>query len=1156
MKHLAKSTIVIICFILTFGAVVASPIRSAWIDPSSSDRLIVEFEKAVLVSNAEGFRLVGGAARIEKLLSGSRTQQLIFQLTDYVLPDDQFSLLYWAGLGDATIDNQIVSDIEDVKVNNSVGRYAGRGTLYYVSSSDGNDTNKGLSDTAPLYSISRAQAIAEPGDFILLKRGNIWNTRVIVTKSGQADQYITYASYGKGAKPIIYSKLSGIDKIRGHKVTMATFAIRGADYIQIDNIHVKTDGKGTNRTKDDGIQIGDGSKYTVVSNCVAEGIQSHGYYGIRVTVDGLPNTTRPEVVNCEVFNYYANIGTQIWPYDGKHGIEEGGKIENCISRDPIKPNDIVPYVWENLFINRGDFHGFTIRKNKVYRYSTSGIETFGARNVIIEYNEIYDPLDFDRGGRGIKAGGASLTTSGDRFYSDNIIVRYNKVYNIIQGASKPEKLTAVDGTNTKSGKIYGNLIYNVRGHGIKIPGELNEQGWEVYNNTVLDCDLDAIQIYTNGKHAANVRINNNILQGDKHDINCIVKGTSEKVSGANNLLLTGTVGGSYQGQNDIKSAPSKLFVNSSQHNYHLAPGAVAIDAGVSVDSYTHDLDGNRIIGRPDLGAYEYTDGQIVPTPAPAPAPAPPAPSPSPSPGDEGDQGKVNYRYYEGSWSSLPDFDQQKVVKQGTVSNFDLGVRQRDYDFGIVYDGSIDIATAGTYTFYTASDDGTKLYINGKQIVNNDGLHSKQEKSGTITLTKGKHNIELQYFERSGKEILEVWYAGPGISKKRIPSSVLSPEKKNNPPVNQPIAPEAPSASADAWLESECANSIGNVWQLINDGKASGGSYLSVKSGNISPSSAPTGSDDAVVFNFSVSQAGQYKIFTRHWAQNEGDDSFWIQINDGSWIAAHVGANRGAFVWAQLKSTTYALKKGNNQIKVAFREPNARLDKIYVTLTGGAPSDKGGSATNCSASPAPVSPPSAPTNGTVSVNIQDETVTLPQKQVTLGGSGNGPNPFRAYQWEQLSGPSVRMEDQNTANAQLYDLQVGTYMFRFTATDSEGNSGSGDMTLTVNNGSNARLAQQQKKTTMTVSPSEATIVQDMIVYPNPVRDNKVFIQLPDTVQEAEIQIYGYDGRLLRTVRKMAAQGMIELGKSILPAEGNTFLLSVKTLHQRQVFRIFRD
>ena len=52
------------------------------------------------------------------------------------------------------------------------------------------------------------------------------------------------------------------------------------------------------------------------------------------------------------------------------------------------------------------------------------------------------------------------------------------------------------------------------------------------------------------------------------------------------------------------------------------------------------------------------------------------------------------------------------------------------------------------------------------------MHNNQEHSGRIKLSAGFHAIRVEYFEKSGNEILAVKYEGPGISKQRIPDNKL------------------------------------------------------------------------------------------------------------------------------------------------------------------------------------------------------------------------------------------------------------------------------------------------------------------------------------------------------------------------------------------------
>lgn len=142
---------------------------------------------------------------------------------------------------------------------------------------------------------------------------------------------------------------------------------------------------------------------------------------------------------------------------------------------------------------------------------------------------------------------------------------------------------------------------------------------------------------------------------------------------------------------------------------------------------------------------------------------------------------VTYEYYEGEWSSLPDFGSLTPVATGEVDSFSIAPRARDDYFAFKYDGYISLPGGGDYTFYTASDDGSKLYINGSEIVDNDGRHGVVQDSGMVTLSAGYHEITVTFFENDGGQALTASYAGPGISKRIIPSSVLFTESPDPSP---------------------------------------------------------------------------------------------------------------------------------------------------------------------------------------------------------------------------------------------------------------------------------------------------------------------------------------------------------------------------------------
>jgi alpha-L-fucosidase len=131
-----------------------------------------------------------------------------------------------------------------------------------------------------------------------------------------------------------------------------------------------------------------------------------------------------------------------------------------------------------------------------------------------------------------------------------------------------------------------------------------------------------------------------------------------------------------------------------------------------------------------------------------------------------------YDYFEADWDRLPSFDLLTPVKAGTVSNFDLGVRDHVDHFGFRYTGFVVVPRDGVYTFYTDSDDGSRLWIGDELVVDNDGLHVAQERSGQIALAKGAHLMTVTYFDKTGDDKLEVSDSGPGVEKQRIPDEAL------------------------------------------------------------------------------------------------------------------------------------------------------------------------------------------------------------------------------------------------------------------------------------------------------------------------------------------------------------------------------------------------
>ncbi len=135
---------------------------------------------------------------------------------------------------------------------------------------------------------------------------------------------------------------------------------------------------------------------------------------------------------------------------------------------------------------------------------------------------------------------------------------------------------------------------------------------------------------------------------------------------------------------------------------------------------------------------------------------------------------LHYKYYEGEWMKLPDFSKEPVVKTGIVYEFGLDkiIPTKD-EFALSFSGSLEIEKSGSYEFFIQSNDGSKLFIDNRLIIDHDGPHGAEiEKTGEIELTKGMHLIRLDYFQAGGGLYLKVKFAGPGFEKQELPARYL------------------------------------------------------------------------------------------------------------------------------------------------------------------------------------------------------------------------------------------------------------------------------------------------------------------------------------------------------------------------------------------------
>ena len=147
-----------------------------------------------------------------------------------------------------------------------------------------------------------------------------------------------------------------------------------------------------------------------------------------------------------------------------------------------------------------------------------------------------------------------------------------------------------------------------------------------------------------------------------------------------------------------------------------------------------------------------------------------------------DLDELRFRYYRDTWSVLPDFAALKPEAVGDLPRnlFDLRPRTRDDAFGFVFEGALIVPQAGAYTFHLGADDGARLAVDGRVVIDRDGIRDvKPEQSATVDLPAGRLPIRLEYFQDGGGLGLNVAWSGPGFARRSLSAPLAEPE----PPVD-------------------------------------------------------------------------------------------------------------------------------------------------------------------------------------------------------------------------------------------------------------------------------------------------------------------------------------------------------------------------------------
>ncbi len=324
---------------------------------------------------------------------------------------------------------------------------------YYVSSSEGDDSNDGRDWDSPWRTMAKVNSISfTAGDIVLFNRGDTWNESLVISSSGSPDKPIVFRSYGSGDKPVI----DGADK---NLTTGIKIAAGNKVWIRIENFEI--------RNAKRGIEIGGGSNesYNVsvwhtVKDCYIHDMTGDESFGIGGIGANLTMT-----------------GNEIEDIDGDGIMVSGSDIkikDNAISSTGLDDGSHI------LIYKHG--RNFLVSGNELGKSGENSARTAftctdpGGTNGVFERNTVTNGEE----------AGYSSTGSGER-------IRYNEFF--CDGTCDFAVLTSPD-------SIYHHNIFS--GYD-RVFGPVGNN-FEIYNNLITDAGT-----VVNGTSTANFTFNNNVI---------------------------------------------------------------------------------------------------------------------------------------------------------------------------------------------------------------------------------------------------------------------------------------------------------------------------------------------------------------------------------------------------------------------------------------------------------------------------------------------------------------------------------------------------------------------------------------------------------------------------------------------------------------------
>lgn len=127
-----------------------------------------------------------------------------------------------------------------------------------------------------------------------------------------------------------------------------------------------------------------------------------------------------------------------------------------------------------------------------------------------------------------------------------------------------------------------------------------------------------------------------------------------------------------------------------------------------------------------------------------------------------------------------DFTSLKRTRTDATVNFNWGTGGPvggvgGDTFSVRWNGEVQPQFTQTYTFYTVTDDGVRLWVNGQLIIDRWFDQGATEWSGSISLNAGqRYLIQMDYYDNTGSASAQLLWSSPSQTKEVVPRTQLYP----------------------------------------------------------------------------------------------------------------------------------------------------------------------------------------------------------------------------------------------------------------------------------------------------------------------------------------------------------------------------------------------